>query len=543
MRKILLTTVFRPFGNDDEYSTRHVLPGMFRSQLTKYQGVLGIRSLYYTFNLEFIAANLKTQSTVLQYPSLKEFTREINKGYDYIGISGVQATFNKVKKMIEIAREISSKSKIIIGSYAAIVPEAKALADYICTGEGISFLKKLLEESTDDKVYHPDFPVEWKVASYPVRYGGVMLAGRGCESGCEFCSTTHFYNKKYFPVLKTGKEFYDVYCRMRKNSRYPDRFHAGVVDEDFLAHKERAEELTDYAKKEVDDPISFTCFSTAKTVSQYTPEELVSMGVDMVWIGVESKFANYEKLKDVDMQGLFENLREAGINIIASMIIGYDFHTSRKIQEDIDYVSSLRPTMTQFTINTPFCGTSLEDNIKSQGGLLNNSWREYDSYHLLFKHPQISKEEIEKVVLDAYDQEYQALGFSIIRYIETQFQGYLKFKDSEERILRAKAKKYKEFCEFSLPIFNAAEKIAPNEEVQKNVSLLKKQLITEFGDMNIVQKAKSCLLENVFVPLERFKLKNNLFLQPILRRVEYRVPEKRYLDENIGEQVEIAGLS
>ncbi|MBW2184234.1 MAG: radical SAM protein, partial [Deltaproteobacteria bacterium] len=123
MKKVLLTTVCGPFGADTDDCTRHVMPELFHAQVTRAQGIFSLRSTYISYGLEYIAKNITTPATVLQYPTMKQFKRELNKGYDYVGISFVIATFGKLKKMCKMVKEVSPASKIILGGYGTMLPE------------------------------------------------------------------------------------------------------------------------------------------------------------------------------------------------------------------------------------------------------------------------------------------------------------------------------------------------------------------------------------------------------------------------------------
>src|SRR5512137_1149994 len=117
MKKVLLTTVCGPFGIDTDDCTRHVMPELFHAQVTRAQGIFSIRATYISYGLEYIANNITTPTTVLQYPTMKQFKHELRKGYDYVGISFVIATFGKLQKMCRMVREVSPDSKIILGGY------------------------------------------------------------------------------------------------------------------------------------------------------------------------------------------------------------------------------------------------------------------------------------------------------------------------------------------------------------------------------------------------------------------------------------------
>jgi hypothetical protein len=76
---------------------------------------------------------------------MKQFEKELKKSYDYVGISFVIATSGKMEKMCRLVREISPESKIILGGYGTMLPECESLADYVCTEEGVGFMRRFAQ--------------------------------------------------------------------------------------------------------------------------------------------------------------------------------------------------------------------------------------------------------------------------------------------------------------------------------------------------------------------------------------------------------------
>ena len=99
--KILLSSVFGPFSQDDEYGSRKINPmELYHNQVTRVQGSFSLRMFHRTFGLMMIQANLDAPCTLLDFPSLGRFIQEIRKNcYDIIGISVITPNLEKVKKM------------------------------------------------------------------------------------------------------------------------------------------------------------------------------------------------------------------------------------------------------------------------------------------------------------------------------------------------------------------------------------------------------------------------------------------------------------
>ena len=90
------------------------------------------------FPLHFLAQNINVPSVVLEWPTEEEFIAELNSDdYDYVGISFKCIDLYSVARMIGIIREVSPKSKIVLGGYGTLAlgePETEYIldsADYI----------------------------------------------------------------------------------------------------------------------------------------------------------------------------------------------------------------------------------------------------------------------------------------------------------------------------------------------------------------------------------------------------------------------------
>jgi anti-anti-sigma regulatory factor len=528
MKKVLLTTVCGPFGIDSDDCTKHVMPELFHAQVTRSQGIFSLRSTYISYGLEYIAKNLNTPAVVLQYPNMKQFKRELKKGYDYVGISFVIPTFEKMKKMCRTVRDNSPDTKIILGGYGTMLPECDQFADYVCREEGLSFMRRLLEEEPNKEVpKHVEYPVTTKIFGLPILKGATILGGLGCPHGCEFCSTSYFHKRRQTSFFKTGKELYTEIRRVQKTLGEPN-LPIGIIEEDFLLQKKRAKEYLDCVNKDTEPPTKISCFASAYSISQWDPLDLVKMGIVVLWIGVESRQSGYSKLKGIDVKAVFESLHENGINTLASLIIGYDYHTEENIWEDFEYLVSLNPSLSQILILTPACSTPLFDRLNSEGRLLDLPHKFCDAFHLLFNHPNISKQIMEKRLIEFYDEEYRRLGPSAVRYIEKQFTGYKRFRNSPDPLLKKQADWYKKACLEALPIFPTAVKYAPTEEITAKISRLEQAMKQELGTGGLVNKILGAIVP-LLAKVEKFKLKHFAYPQVKMERNAYRMTEGLHL--------------
>jgi hypothetical protein len=175
---------------------------------------------------------------------------------------------------------------------------------------------------------------------------------------------------------------------------------------------------------------------------------------------------------------------------------------------------------------TPACSTPFFERLQAADRLLDVPHREWDGFHLTFKHPNISKPVMEKLILDVYDEEFRRLGPSVLRYVERQLNGYLRYKDSEDELLRIRAEQYRRECVLALPLFPTAIRTAPSVEVAAWLSDVQQRIKSQAGSGGL----KNALL-GAIVPIcariEQFKLEHLGYAQPILQRTEYRTGEPK----------------
>ena len=123
--RVLLTSVFGPYGQDDEYGSRRMNPmELYHNQVTRTQGAFSLRMFHRSWGLMMIQANIEAPCTLLDFPTLDRFIDEIRtRQYDVIGISSIIPNTAKVKKMCELIRQYQPDATIIVGGHIANVPD------------------------------------------------------------------------------------------------------------------------------------------------------------------------------------------------------------------------------------------------------------------------------------------------------------------------------------------------------------------------------------------------------------------------------------
>ena len=428
--RILLTSVFKPFAVDDEFGSREINPiELYHNQVTREQGPFSLRMFHRTWALTFLQYNVTAPCTVLDFPTRERFVREItSQHYDIVGISAIVVNVGKVREMCRLVREHSPATTIVVGGHVAAISNIDELvdADHIVRGEGVRWLRSFLGEDPEQPVRHPVIP-----SSFGFRIMGVGTEGGrsatiipsvGCPMGCNFCTTSAFFGGKgkIVTFYETGEELYKVMCEAEQALGVSSFF---MMDENFLLYKKRALELLDCMKRG-GKAWSMYVFSSANAIRKWNMNQLVELGVDWIWLGLESSASGYSKLNGADTIELTRELQAHGICVLGSSIIGLEHQTPENIDGDIERAVAHDAVFHQFMLYTPMPGTPLHEEVAREGRLLEGIDLAdiHGQFKFNFRHAAISRDQ-SKVLLDrAFTLDYERNGPSLYRLSRTLLQ-------------------------------------------------------------------------------------------------------------------------
>jgi len=449
--RVLLSSVFGPYAQDDQYGSRHINPmELYQNQVTRFQGVFSLRMFHRSFGLLMIQANLEAPCALLDFPDLERFTAEIQQHqYDIVGISAIIPNVGKVKKMCELIRTHQPQATIVVGGHVANLAGLadNITADYIVKGDGIRWFRKFLGQDEHAPVKHP-----LASSAHGTRILGHTLADKagdtaaivipsvGCPMGCNFCSTSALFGGKgkFINFYETGDELFAVMVQLEKKLRTKSFF---ILDENFLLHRKRALRLLELLE-EHDKSWSLYVFSSAQVIRSYTMAQLVALGISWVWMGLEGENSQYRKLAGVDTSTLVRELQAHGIKVLGSSIIGLENHTPVNIDRIIDYAVSHDTDFHQFMLYTANPGTPLYEQLKNNGRLLPLDKFPYADAHGQFRfnhrHPRITGHQEEGFLQTAFQRDFERNGPSLYRLIRTMLQGWQRYKNHADPRLRAR---------------------------------------------------------------------------------------------------------
>jgi radical SAM superfamily enzyme YgiQ (UPF0313 family) len=492
--RILLSSVFGPYAQDDEFGSRSINPmELYHNQVTRAQGSFSLRMFHRSWGIMLIQENISAPCSVLDFPTREAFAGELTTNhYDIVGISSIIVNVLKVREMCRMVRELSPGSVIVVGGHVAAVPGLEAMidADHIVRGEGISWMRRYLGEDEHAPIRHPAIVsgLQTRIMGVrlPQRKGGTaatIIPSVGCPMGCNFCTTSAFFGGKgkFVNFYETGDELFDVMCRIESELKVHSFF---VMDENFLLHRTRAMRLLE-RMKQAGKSWELSVFASANAIRKYTMLELVELGISWVWMGLESPKSSYSKLQSTDLGQLTRELREHGIRVQGSTIIGLEHHTPDNIVEEIESAAGYQTDFHQFMLYTPVPGTPLYQEMADQGRLLTDVDPAdiHGQFKFNFRHAAISREDSKRFLDWAFWRDFERNGPSLYRMCQTMLQGWQRYKDYPDPRVRERftrqVKKLSGAYNAALWVMEREFKKV-NRSVSERIHMLRREVEQEF---------------------------------------------------------------
>ena len=494
--KVLLATVFAPFSEPSEYVAPGNLleTGLFHRSFTREQGIFSILDQQYVYPLHLMAENLPARTRVLEYPTQEAFAREVERGdYDFVGISCVAATLSKARRMCQLVRQHAPRSQTVLGGggVLALDPDQPPPADHVCRGDGVAFLRQLLgaPQAPARLPIMPTFHGANRLLGLPLRgHTFPVVAGLGCHRQCEFCSTSHQFNGEYLPLLSTGEQLFAFMQRVERHERRMGRSHQHlsflIYDENFLHHRELVQQLRRLNREQLLRGCQYLLFifSDASILSEYHNDELLELGVDTIWVGVESPtLANYDKVEGVDTRALCRRLSADGFKVFASMIAGLEDHTAALIRRDIQFALSLQTIGVQYMPVNTIPGTTLHARLLQQQMVLDRDLNYFSMSHYNVRHPTLDEPTVLGLISEFYQREQLENGPLVLRFMEHRWRGYQRLRRSDNRYVRARAGVYAQDLRRGLPVLLAGEVLGPSAAVRRRFRDLRRAVQQHLG--------------------------------------------------------------
>ena len=233
---------------------------------------------------------------------------------------------------------------------------------------------------------------------------------------------------------------------------------------------------------------SLYVFSSVNAIRKYTMEELVQLGVSWIWLGLESPNSTYAKLHDADTQALAAELRQHGIKLLGSTIVGLEHHTPENIRagDRIRGLSRHRLSPVHALhagARARRCSSrcSRKDACSTTLTLPTSMGNSSST----FSHAAISRDESKQFLDWAFRFDFERNGPSLFRICETIFQGWKRYHDSSRSARARNALKFEAVklrTTYNAALWAMEKRLQKtNSAVSGRIRELRREIEREFG--------------------------------------------------------------
>ncbi len=304
---------------------------------------------------------------------------------DLVAITCMTATAHRA---YTISEEFMKRGKKVVlgGIHPTVLPhEAKLHCHSVITGEAEPVWHLVLEDFKNNRLQDfynggamsnlDDYPLPRRdlITHTSALKLEPIVTSRGCPFSCEFCSVWKFFGRK---IRHVGVDRVLEDIANSKTKRFM------FLDDNIVGDPIYAKALFTALKDLKIDWVGQASISFSKN------EELLRLahesGCKGLFFGLES--VSEEKIKrmsksmrtQADTIEAIKRIIGSGILFHASLVFGFDDDDESVFDETLEFLSKTKIPSATFNILTPYPGTDIYDQFKSQNRLITEDWDFYD---------------------------------------------------------------------------------------------------------------------------------------------------------------------
>jgi radical SAM superfamily enzyme YgiQ (UPF0313 family) len=452
----------------------------------------------------------------------------LERPWDRVGLSGIMANFEKVLVTWRIVRETLPTVPIDIGGHIvnddevtqeiiermlAVCPSetfhlwepsfekplSVGLSDWLrqrgCAGTGVTFVKRDGLEyyarmpgvglKDDDVIHAPLVDATFNKSALgfkvPTLSAGLIIPDVGCPMRCNFCTTSAKFDGKFVKFLDTAQDILAI-ADAQTARGVSEMF---VMSENFSLDTKRALALLKLMEEQR-KPYRYAVFSSADALLRLGVENIVKLGYSFIWIGLEeSSGTTYHKMNGIGLASLISQLQSYGVEVLGSTILGFPNQKAADIDREIEHALSYGCTYNQFMLYIAMPGTPLWKQMKAESRLKDKfPWSDIHGQHAQNWHHEHLSDEVVGQKLDfAFQRDFEVLGPSILRMIQTHYDGYRNTADWDHELVQMRRAKMRSKLSFYATLLDGMRRDlrAMGSPLQDKARQLRDQLIEEIG--------------------------------------------------------------
>jgi radical SAM superfamily enzyme YgiQ (UPF0313 family) len=331
-----------------------------------------------------------------------ENIEELSPGFgaDLVGITAMTYQARRAYEIAGMARERGIPA-VLGGLHPSTLPEeALEHAASVVIGEAEPVLQTLLSDFEAGRL-KPIYEggAESSLSGYPAprrdviagkRYltRNLLQTTRGCPWDCPFCSTTRFFGKKY-----RSRPIDDVIEDV-----------ASLEGNFFLILDDNINGSVSYCKELLRALIPLKKkWASQASLMMAEDDELLALARDSGCIGI---FAGFDSLRPDKRTGLskyksiasvedcVKKIQDHGIGLEGSFVYGFDDDDPGVFERTVRWAQKLSLASATFALLTPYPGTPVFRDLRSQDRILTYDWDLYNQTRVVIRPLRMTPEEL-----------------------------------------------------------------------------------------------------------------------------------------------------
>lgn len=435
------------------------------------------RNFWLPLGLAYIASYLEKHSFEVKIVDAnalgiedKEVVNSIEETPDIVGITALTPYIYSAWTIAKNIKQKFPNTLIVLGGHhPSVLPEESLenkFIDIVVIGEGEETMKEIatwrrdgypknlseirgiayknqgkiksterrpLIENIDDLPFPArhlfPFPKKYTPSAYRKLPVAAIFTSRGCPYRCTFC---HFdlFGKRF--RARTPENVVSEIEYLKKHYDIKE-FHIG--DDNFCLDVERAIKICDLLiERKINLPWACVGGIRVDTIAKHPEiiEKMAQAGFYRTSVGIES---GNQQILDNIQKGITLEQADKAVRILKKnkifvggyFIIGNYGENKKTVEDTIRFAKYLPLDYAQIMIATPYPGSGFYEQLKENGKLLTNDWRDFNLFTgAVFEWNNLSKTEIDRLYRRAYFKYYFSPSFFL--------KNILKFKLSNWKI-------------------------------------------------------------------------------------------------------------
>lgn len=327
-----------------------------------------------------------------------------NPDISLVAITVTTPTANRAYKIANEFRGIGVP--VVLGGMhpTALSEEAKEHANAVVVGEAENVWQQLLDDLQKDRlqrIYHSAKPLSLDNLTLPRRdlfqrdgyvFPDTIYTTRGCPNGCNYCSVTSFFGRKYRlrPMEKVLEEV----------DTLPGRL-LFFVDDNIAANPVHTKELFQGLKEKKKTWIG----QASVTIGREKNKDLLKLAADSgclaLFLGIESlspaslKAANKPFNIVSEYKDNIQRIHDHGIGVFGAFMFGLDDDGPDVFEKTVRFAQDTKIEGGQFSNEMPYPGTELLTQMADEGRLLLPiNWSKYHNNQVVFRPKLMSVDQL-----------------------------------------------------------------------------------------------------------------------------------------------------